>query len=440
MSPDTIGLVEEYLKGKSILVVDPSMQFRSIVARFMSTLASSSSKIVTATSLLTAKRAMQVNQPRIIISDFNLHDGSALEMAELLQRYEPNAQNRALIILSAHSDETSIIEAAEEDVDGYLLKPVSLDTMKMYFRKILERKVAPDEYQSLINTGKNAMGLNELEAALKAFERAKEKAQRPALAYYYSGEALRRMRDFDGAQTNYQTGLSIRTNHYKCMMGLVDVSIVKGEDLAAYELLRLASHIFPLSADRLQQAIELSMEHGSTTELDAFYKRYTNLEERPKRLEEALSLALLKRGSQMLKENNPESAVSCFTRMISVSQKDPILIKKIISHCIRHGATDEAQDFLSTFSVDHLGSTEYQAAHYLVFDSVMPLGKSIETGRKLIQKEIYDPDIYRVLIQRTAEAGFHDSAEHLANQAISRYPESREVYQKLLLIKKKKAA
>ena len=57
---------------------------------------------------------------------------------------------------------------------------------------------------------------------------------------------------------------------------------------------------------------------------------------------------------------------------------------------------------------------------------------TIDKGRKLIQAGIFDPIVYKVLIARSAEFKLDSAAESLAHEAIQRWPEYKNDFEKVL--------
>ncbi len=416
----------KFVRSKKVLIVDGSASLRSNIAKSLSVIGFRVDQVFTASTFVGAQRVVRQERPRVIITDYFIGDQSSLELLSQVKAYESSQQNRLILLITNNSSESSVAEAAEEDVDGYLLKPFNKQEFENYFFQCVSRKLNPSEYQSLINTGKESLERNELDEALKCFNQAKRKVIKPSLAWYYSAEVLKKKNDIPTALINYRKGLSITENHYKCLIGLFDLYRGQENDEKAYETLRTIAAYFPFNPQRLADAVSLAVKTGHYSDVDYYYAVFQSLEQKSNKIEKMVSSALLVSGIYFLKIGKKGKAKTFFKRAVYASGRDTKLLKQVILNLVRYREIDSASKFMKEFSSDDLGTPNYMAAHYILSDATTILGQSINLGRKLLKKEIFDPEIYRILIKRTLQAGYRDSAEHLAHQASSRFPESQD--------------
>src|SRR6185295_4870519 len=91
---------------------------------------------------------------------------------------------------------------------------------------------------------------------------------------------------------------------------------------------------------------------------------------------------------------------------------------------VEHGAGESAKQFLKRFPPESQSSRAYITADYAVLDKTGSLEEVLVKGRALVKGGIQDILIYRILIRRTAEAGFAETAEGLAKEASNLWPAS----------------
>ena len=139
-------------------------------------------------------------------------------------------------MVTANSTESAVAEAAEEDVDSYILKPFTTEKLKIYVLRAAERKFRPDPYRKTIQDGKALLKSGDPGRAADLFTRAAGLHQKPALAHYYHGQAKVKQIQYDPAEKSYRTGLTFNQLHYRCLTGLFDLLDMIGKHQAAYEI------------------------------------------------------------------------------------------------------------------------------------------------------------------------------------------------------------
>ena len=126
-----------------ILIVDDEAAIRRIVAF---RLQQSGYQIVTATNGVEALESFNQTYPDLVIIDLMLPEMSGFELTEQIRKksYVP------LIILSAATDETSIIKGLELGADDFVKKPFSPQELEVRIKGLLKRigRVRSEEEQT----------------------------------------------------------------------------------------------------------------------------------------------------------------------------------------------------------------------------------------------------------------------------------------------------
>ena len=91
--------------------------------------------VVTATDGPSALRRWQTDQPDMVLLDINLPHTSGLDVCRAIRAKSPTP----IIMVTAHGDESHIIEGFECGADDYLSKPVSYRELAMRMRAVLQR-------------------------------------------------------------------------------------------------------------------------------------------------------------------------------------------------------------------------------------------------------------------------------------------------------------
>ncbi len=115
-----------------ILLVDDEADIRFVLGRF---LRSQGYEVVEADSCAAAEAMFQSSRPHAAILDYQLPDGTALDMLPRLREIDPAAP---LLILTAHGTIPMAVNAIKEGAEQFLTKPIELPALALVLRRILE--------------------------------------------------------------------------------------------------------------------------------------------------------------------------------------------------------------------------------------------------------------------------------------------------------------
>lgn len=123
----------QVLKKMTILFVedDPLVlkQITSLLSIFFN-------KVLTTDNGQEAYKLYEDEKPDIILSDIEMPKVNGFEFFYMIRTHN---QNIPIIALSAYSDRNMLLQAANAQIDAYLIKPIELETLLDTFRKIIPK-------------------------------------------------------------------------------------------------------------------------------------------------------------------------------------------------------------------------------------------------------------------------------------------------------------
>jgi len=125
---------------KTLLLIDKGLQKQSgkdglkTIERYLSFF--EGIELYSASSFASAKATIEEEEPRIIITDVNLGDGSGLELVKLARQYT-NANQ--VIVITGASDTTRVIDALELGAVDYIKKPLDMEELKLRLDEACQR-------------------------------------------------------------------------------------------------------------------------------------------------------------------------------------------------------------------------------------------------------------------------------------------------------------
>lgn len=238
---------------------------------------------------------LQTSYADLVIMDWNMPVVNGTEMLEII-RADKNLRDIPVIMVSAESEKDIVMEVAETEIDGYLLKPLTLNALDNKIRSVVEQANHPEKSTLLINEARDLEEAGDIKSALRRIKLAmalKPKASRLhrqlGLLYAKSGKPEKAEKCLKKAcLINYQDATSRKI--------LGDMYIEKKD---------------------FNKAAQYYLEAMSQT------ARYS---------ESAIRL-----GERLLRTDRKQQAIKLFSKVISYSKKNLNDKKRIIDICIENG-------------------------------------------------------------------------------------------------------
>jgi len=423
--------IEQFLDGQFCLIVEPSSSFASSIQACLRTLGIPPTRILMARRMEDARRMIESHKPRMLITEYQIGAHFGLELVDFQDKVY-KGPFKVVFIATKNSSDSAVAEAAEEQVDAFLLKPFSADDFNAKLNEVLERKTNPSPYMTAIEAAKKMLDAKQFPQAAQKFIEAKPHTPKPSLACYYAGHSFLLAGDRIKALKEFQEGLQHQALHYKCLVGAFDVLIAEKRYDEAFGYVKTIKDHYPLTPKRLSQIFVVCIMSQNFADVKQYYEKYQELETRSPELTKVVSMALFAAGKHYLEAKNVPEAVSVFdVASLSVGRNFQFM-DKIISEMIKYQANKEAAQFLAKISVNDRGTTDYNRLAFKV--DAVTLGKEqvVEKGRQLILTGGGSPEIYELVVRLMAEAGKITLAEGVISRALTDFPDMRAALYKIL--------
>lgn len=427
----TLTQISDFLKTRKVLIAEPSSTFSTTIQQILIKLGSPHESLIKESTFERALQAMK-EKPEIIISEFHIGKSFGLELASLQAEYLPDEKERTFILATANNNDSAIAEAAEEEVDGYILKPFTFNQLQSLLVSIIQRKANPSEYSKKIQMGKSHLKAKAYDDASKNFSEAKSLAEKPALACYYYGHTNYQLKQKDEALKSFREGRKYNSLHYKCLHGEFDILFERNEQKAAYEILRVISDHFPVSPSTLEKMFTLAIYTNNYEDLDTYFDFFLNIERRSDRLNKVVTEALFFSGRYFIKHKNTSRALDRFRKASTVAKRSPAFLKRVVEVLLKGSLFSEAEEFVNMFSIDERDSKEFLELDFEVSKPTLKPHELVAKGKKLIDDGCATPSICKAVIQSLLEQNKETAAEQISFKATQLFPDSREDFYSLL--------
>lgn len=252
-------------KDFKFLVVDSSSNSRKIVRQMLKSFGYK--KVAEAEDGDRAMESLKLSRADFVISDFYLPKTSGLELLRQV-RDDPSLRGLPFLIITSEINASHITQAAEEDVDGYIIKPFRGETLEKKINCVLDKKENPPEVEVHISMG-NAYKDNKMfDKALLEYEKAVAIKPRSARINHSIGQCHELKGDSATAEEFYKKAVSQNPRYLKAHHSMGEFYIKNGDEISAIRSLQLATAISPNNTEKQFTLGRLFVKNGNPEEAE----------------------------------------------------------------------------------------------------------------------------------------------------------------------------
>lgn len=425
-------VLADYLSGRSILVVDPNGPSRAGVAKMLVGLGAKTSNIKMVNDFQSGLEIIRNSQPPLVVSEYQLTGGNGLDLSQEMADYKEK-NTRVFVLMTNNSSQSLVAQAAEEDVDVFILKPYTAKHFSEILMKVVGQKVQPSDYQKLITEGKKLLFEAKPDEAIAVFNKAAPLDPKPALALYYRGQAELLKKLMDEAEGSYKDGLNINDVHFKCLTGLFDLLMSRKKTVDAYAVVRRIAKYFPANPKRLSQVLTLAVNTGNVKDIEEYYEAFKTIDSRNEELVKYVCAGMVVAGRHFMRTNNKTRGVDILKKSAISAAGRPNILREIVSTLVEYRFLTEAKDVFKRFGADQQKSPHFQISAFLLFQAEeLDSKRNVAMATDLIKQDIKDSIVYYWLIYHLTALGRNDEAEKYREEAEGLYPKERDYFVKAI--------
>ncbi|HUK77298.1 MAG TPA: response regulator, partial [Thermoleophilia bacterium] len=125
-----------------------------------------------------AEAAFRARRPDVVLADYNLPDGDALELMAKMKSVDPNVP---VVVLTANGTIDLAVRAIKQGAEQFLTKPVDMSALSAVLKRVAEARRS-SELQSALNQRQSQRGPDPFLGESSAIRELREQARRVAAA------------------------------------------------------------------------------------------------------------------------------------------------------------------------------------------------------------------------------------------------------------------
>jgi CheY-like chemotaxis protein len=363
---DKKEVFKKFMETHEVLIVDKNPGSRNRLLKIMYDLGTKRHMIHTASSIEESQEIIKSKKVGVVLSDYFIGGGSGFDLFKQVREKFPNEKELCLILVTSNMSQTAVAKAAEEDVDSFIIKPYTIQSIQENLLSTIAAKVAPSEYILQVEDGKALIASGNYQEAIAVLKQACTLHPKPSLALFYIGQAEYIKNRLNEATDSYNEGLNFNNIHFKCLVGLYEIFLREERFNDAYAIVKKIAKFFPANPDRLTQIVRLAIRTENYTDMQMLYEIFTSLEVRTEVLVNYIGAGMYVAGKHALLNSQKETALQLFDNIaVSCSEFTKFLRASILVLC-DHQFEDIAEKYLSRFDPGKKNDEDYLVADYVV--------------------------------------------------------------------------
>ncbi len=420
-------LFEDFISQELILIVDRSKSSLERISKTLVEMGAKPNNIACISSMNQAKDYFEENKPRLVISDYYINGGIGFDLLVLLRECQDPNFHPVFVLITNNMSQSIVAKAAEHEIDSYLLKPYTLNTLKSKLIDSIQAKIYPSKYLKLIYKAKEFIEAKEYEIAEAKLHEAIKLDEKPVLAMYYMGMMNKLKNLNQPAVDKYEEGLSINSLHFRCQRGMYEIFMKEGLHDSAYQILKRLNYYYPNSSTRLIDAIRLCIKTENYRDIDDFYKYFELLDYRDDQLIKTISSGLFIAGKFFMIRSDVEKGMDLFKKVISSCEDNVRFHREIIEALYKCNYKNLFHDFIKYFPMGKKGSIDFEIIEVLVNSSDYEPQELVAKCEKILESE-KNILVFKIMIETLKNLKDTNKVNSYLDLAVELWPER---YQKV---------
>ena len=335
--------IESLLSEKSVLVIEPNVNYRSSIRAFFTNMKIKDFRIVS--SVRDAKVASLSLDIGLYICEWNLKVTNGIQFCREI-RANPQSRNAAFLLLSVENLKDDVILASEVGIDGYLLKPFSYEEFQATVLQVLKARATPPSLNQTLNLAEQKLTDGDLEDAESLFCQALIENPMSARAFAGLGRIEAQRGNFEKCFNLFQSAIEVNPEYLEAIRSLLDIGLQTGKTQQMLPLAQYAQQLSPNNPRYHLILAQILLAESKYEDSERYFKQAIRLS--PRLAESYKGL-----GKLYLIRDDYERAMKNFHKALDLEDQDVSLLNAIGLTYIRLGKYQEGvEKYLSALRLD----------------------------------------------------------------------------------------
>ncbi len=257
-----------------------------------------------------ALKKMKSENINFVICDWNMPVVSGIEFLRKV-RDDEKLKNIPFLMVTAEVEASQMVQAAETEVDGYIIKPFVAKTLEEKIDQIMEKRTNPTTMDRLIIKADKCAESGKYNDAIFLYEEALKLNPKSARIRHAIGQIYEKIGMDEKAFIYYEEAVKNNPRFIHAHQSMGDLHIKKGNTDKAMQVLENAAKISPNNSERQTQLGKIYLQKGDVEKADRAFKTAVTID--PKNADIRTEI-----GEAYLKSGQDEKAAEAFKGSLGV--------------------------------------------------------------------------------------------------------------------------
>jgi tetratricopeptide (TPR) repeat protein len=243
----------------------------------------------------TALKKMKSESIDFVICDWNMPVVSGIEFLRKV-RDDERLKNIPFLMVTAEVDAYQIVQAAETEVDGYIIKPFVAKTLEEKINQIMEKKTNPSTMDSLMIKADKCAKNGKYDDAIFLYDEALRLSLKSVRIRHAIGQIYEKMGRDEEALVCYEEAAKNNPQFIHVHQSIGDFHIKKGNVDKAMQAIENAAKISPNNPERQTQLGKIYLQRGDMEKADRAFKTAVAVDPKNANIRTEIGEAYLKSG------------------------------------------------------------------------------------------------------------------------------------------------
>ncbi|MBU2550222.1 MAG: tetratricopeptide repeat protein [Proteobacteria bacterium] len=325
-----------------------------------------------------------------VFSDWHMPHLTGVDLLRSL-REDDNFRTLPFIMVTASVEEEMVAEVIEADVDGYIIKPFKMETLKEKVIEILTAKFMPSPLESQLQVAEICIKGRSFGRAHEEIDKAARISPNNPRVHFARGQLFEAQGRLDLAERSYAQSWSAGPKYIKAMEKLSEVFEKRGKADEALMVLKKACELSSRNPDRLTRLGMLHLMAGHANEARESFGQALKLDPGNGERQTAIGEAYMKQGLH-------QDAEVMFKASIESDPYDVFKYNRLGIACRQQKKFEEAIGYYQkALEID----PDEKYLHYNLALAYVGAGKKSEADKCLGQAIRLDPEFQEALEVRS---------------------------------------
>jgi len=423
MSDERQKAILDFIKNAKVVVADKIPPSRKRIRSVLQDVGVEKDNIHEVSSLEDGKKVCKKELPTIMIVDIKIKSGTGFELIDFYKKRFAEAEDCIFLVVTGDNSHQAVSQATEYDIDGFILKPFTVDFLISSVEDSVSDKIFPSDYILRINEGIKQLELGKTKEAYKLFKEAKKLDEYPSLAHYYISQCYVVEERTSEVEAELKKGLTFNPIHKQCLTALFHFYNSNKDFIKAFEIIKVTIKFYPHNPTRLSIAIRLAVINKDYGYLEEFHKVYKSLGPRAKMVFDFMCSGLCVGGRYFLLEGKLEKGLDYFNKVLGVFNGEVRFLKNIIENLVEFDLYDECGKYLDAFPGFERSGEDYKICEFYCSVSNKAPSEVIKSAEEFSKMGLDTYALNLILAQNLTKIGEDNKVVNIKDHVKKQWPD-----------------